>query len=79
MQDLPTSLCANLIAEACNIGLERQERAMLQILRRSSKSGGPELEMPGSAEPPSRQRSRRPTFRFGFPVVGKGFGQMLLP
>jgi TnpA family transposase len=38
MQDLPTSLCANLIAEACNIGLEPLTRNDLPALRRSRLS-----------------------------------------
>ena len=38
MQDLPTSLCANLIAEACNIGLEPLTRNDVPALRRSRLS-----------------------------------------
>lgn len=34
LQDLPTSLCANLIAEACNIGLEPLTRHDVPALRR---------------------------------------------
>ena len=38
MQDLPTSLCANLIAEACNIGLEPLTRNDVPALRRARLS-----------------------------------------
>jgi hypothetical protein len=38
MQDLPTSLCANLIAEACNIGLEPLTRNDVSALRRARLS-----------------------------------------
>ena len=38
MQDLPTSLCANLIAEACNIGLEPLTRNDVLALRRARLS-----------------------------------------
>jgi hypothetical protein len=38
MQDLPTSLCANLIAEACNIGLEPLTRNDVPALRRARPS-----------------------------------------
>lgn len=38
MQDLPTSLCANLIAEACNIGLEPLTRNDIPALRRARLS-----------------------------------------
>lgn len=38
MQDLPTSLCANLLAEACNIGLEPLTRNDVPALRRSRLS-----------------------------------------
>jgi hypothetical protein len=35
MQDLPTSQCANLIAETCNIGLEPLTRNDVPALRRA--------------------------------------------
>jgi TnpA family transposase len=38
MQDLPTSLCANLIGEACNIGLEPLTRNDVPALRRARLS-----------------------------------------
>ena len=38
MQGLPTSLCANLIAEACNIGLEPLTRNDVPALRRARLS-----------------------------------------
>ena len=38
MQDMPTSLCANLIAEACNIGLEPLTRNDVPTLRRARLS-----------------------------------------
>jgi len=38
MQDLPISLCANLIAEACNIGLEPLTRNDVPALRRARLS-----------------------------------------
>jgi TnpA family transposase len=38
MQDLPTSLCANLIAEACNIGMEPLTRNDVLALRRARLS-----------------------------------------
>jgi Tn3 transposase DDE domain len=38
MHDLPTSLCANLIAEACNIGLEPLTRNDVPALRRARLS-----------------------------------------
>lgn len=38
MQDMPTSLCANLIAEACNIGLEPLTRNDVPALRRARLS-----------------------------------------
>ena len=38
MQDLPTSLCAGLIAEACNIGLEPLTRNDVPALRRARLS-----------------------------------------
>jgi hypothetical protein len=38
MQDLPTSLCANLIVEACNIGLEPLTRNDIPALRRARLS-----------------------------------------